>query len=365
MRTTKFLTLSILLSTACVDLNSAPQSTVSIPTITTQPTAQTVILGAPATFSVVATGDSLTYQWYKSAALISGATSTTYTIPATVVGDGAVYQVLVTNPTASISSDTVRLTVVVPVSIVGYRLIGGTASATNQGYSSTTGDQAAVFVASGGDLTLVNATIAKSGNTTTPSTGANAAVHAESAGHVLMTGGSIATDSAGATALSATQGASIEMYRGTISTTGASAYGILAAVGGTVRVERTPIRVLSDTIARASGASTVSLLIDADTLSGALVADASSTIGATLQNGAKLTGMVQGAALSIDASSSWVVKSNSALTTLTFPGGITGSSITNIIGNGFTVTYSANLPGNAALGGATYTLVGGGQLVPR
>ncbi|MDB4889535.1 MAG: hypothetical protein JWL61_1390 [Gemmatimonadetes bacterium] len=365
MRTTKLLALSILLSTACVDLNSGPQSTIKIPAITTQPTVQMVALGAPATFSVVATGDSLTYQWYKSAALITGATAATYTIPATVVGDAAVYQVLVTNSAASIASDTARLTVVVPVNLIGYRLIGGTASSTNQGYSSTTGDQAAVFVASGGDLTLVNATIAKSGNATTPSTGANAAVHAESGGHVVTTGGSIATDSAGATALYATQGASIEMYRGTISTTGSSAYGILAAAGGTVRVERTPIRVLSDTIARASGASTVTLLIDADTLSGALVADASSTISATLQNGAKLTGAVQGAALSIDASSSWVVRSNSALTTLTLPGGITGSSIANIVGNGFTVTYSASLPGNAALGGATYTLVGGGQLVPK
>ena len=350
---------------ACVDLNSGPQSNVKIPAITTQPTAQTAVLGSPATFSVVATGDSLTYQWFKSAALISGATSPTYTIPATVLGDAALYQVVVSNAAASIASDTVRLTVTVPVSLVGYRLVGGTAASTNQGYSSTTSDQAAVFVSSGGDLTAVNPTITKSGNASAATSTANAAVQAESGGHVAITGGSIATDSAGATALSATQGASIEMYHAAITTTGKSAYGILATVGGTVRVENTPIRVQSDTIARASGASTVTLLINADTLSGALVADASSTINATLQGGAKLTGAVQGAALTVDASSSWVVTSNSALTTLTLPGGITGTSIANIIGNGFTVTYSASNPGNAALGGATYTLAGGGQLVPR
>jgi hypothetical protein len=365
MRTNRFLALAILLSTACVDLNSGPQSTMSLPVITTQPTAQMVALGAPATFSVVATGDSLAYQWYKGAAAIAGATSATYTIPSTVVGDGAVYQVLLGNSAATVASDTVRLTVVVPLSIVGYRLVGGTASSTNQGYSSTTANQAAVFVGGAGDLTLVNATIAKSGTATAASTGANAAVQVESGGHVVLTGGSIATDSTGATALYATQGSSAEMFRGTIATTGSSAYGILATVGATVRVENTPIRVQSDTIARATGSSTVSLLINADTLSGALIADASSTISATLQNGAKLTGAVQGAALSIDAASSWVVTSNSALTTLTLPGGISGSSISNIVGNGFTVTYAASLPGNAALGGATYTLVGGGQLVPR
>jgi hypothetical protein len=366
MRKTLLLALSVGLATACVDLNSGPSTpTKAIPVITTQPASQIVLEGAPVTFTVVATGDSLAYQWYKGTTLISGATSTTYTIPTTVANDAALYQVLVTNSAAAIASDTARLTIMIPATVVGYRLVGGTASSTNRGYSSTTPDQSAIYVASGGDLTLVNPTITKSGNATGASQGANAAVNAESGAHVLSTGGSVSTDSAGATALYATQGASIEMFRATISTTGASAYGILATLGANIRVERTPIRVQSDTIARSTGASVVTLLINSDTLSGALIADASSTINATLQGGAKLTGAVQGAALSIDATSTWVVTTNSALTTLTLPAGVTGSSISNIIGNGFTVYYSASLPGNAALGGATYTLAGGGQLVPR
>lgn len=82
MRKSRLLPLDLYF-TVCTDLNSGPQSTViSTPVITTQPTAQTVVLGAPATFSVVATADSLKYQWYKSAEAISGATSATYTIPA-------------------------------------------------------------------------------------------------------------------------------------------------------------------------------------------------------------------------------------------------------------------------------------------
>ena len=367
MQTNRLFALAILLSTACVDLSSGTTAPVrSFPAITTQPTSQTVIAGQPATFSVVATGDSITFQWYKGTASIPGATSATYTIPATVENDASLYQVLVTNSAASIASDTVRLTVNVPASIVAYRLVGGSAASTNQGYSSTTSDQAAVFVGSSGDLTLINPTIVKSGSATSTTPGANAALQAESAGHVLITGGNVATDSAGATALYATgQGSSIEMYRGAISTTGASAYGMLAAAGAKVRVERTTIRTQSDTIARATGASAVTLLIVGDTLSGALVADASSSITTTVQSAAKLTGTMQGVALSLDGTSSWVVTGNSALSTLTLPSGVTGTSIANIVGNGFTVTYVASLPGNAALNGATYTLAGGGQLVPK
>jgi hypothetical protein len=363
MHTTRYLALVLALSTACVDLNSGPLSTTTFPVITAQPLSQTVVLGSPAAFTVTATGDSLTYQWYKGTAQIVGATSTTYSIPATVVGDASLYQVVITNSAAAIASDTVRLTVNVPVYIVGYRLVGGTASWTNQGYTSSTADESAVYVASGGDLTLVNSTITKSGNGS--STGTNAAVRVETGAHVAFTAGTISTSSTGATALYATQGSSIEMYRGAISTTGASAYGILATVGATIRVERTPIHVQSDTIARATGTSSITLLINADTLSGALVADASSTITATLQGTSKLTGAVQGAALSIDATSGWIVTANSALTTLTLPDGISGTSISNILGNGFTVSYLASLPGNAALGGRTYTLSGGGLLVPR
>ncbi|MEO5818402.1 MAG: hypothetical protein ABIT20_24235 [Gemmatimonadaceae bacterium] len=366
MRTTRFFALVLAFSTACLDVGSAPISTKAIPVITTQPLSQAVILGAPASFSVVATGESLTYQWFKGAAAIAGATSPTYSIPVTVVGDASLYQVVVANSTAGVGSDTARLTVTVPVNLVAYRLVGGTASSTNQGYTSATADESAVYVASGGDLTLINANVTKSGKASAPASGANAAIRVESAGHVLLTGGTVMTDSSGATALFATgQGSSIEMYRGTIATTGASAYGILAALGANVRVERTPIRVTSDTIARATGSSVVTLLINTDTVSGALIADASSTITATLQGAAKLTGAAQGATLSIDPTSVWIVTANSALTTLTLPGGITGTSILNVIGNGFTVSYLASLPGNAALGGKTYTLSGGGQLVPR
>jgi hypothetical protein len=68
------------------------------PAITTQPAAQTVAVGQAATFTVAATGTgTLTYQWFRGSAPISGATAASYTTPATVAGDnGAVFDVVVT-----------------------------------------------------------------------------------------------------------------------------------------------------------------------------------------------------------------------------------------------------------------------------
>jgi hypothetical protein len=43
---------------------------------------------------------------------------------------------------------------------------------------------------------------------------------------------------------------------------------------------------------------------------------------------------------------------------------MSGTSITNIVGNGHTVTYDATLAANSSLGGKTYSLANGGQLTP-
>ncbi|MCO5191271.1 MAG: immunoglobulin domain-containing protein, partial [Anaerolineae bacterium] len=91
-------------------------ATVSVgvaPSITVQPTNQTVSEGATATFSVTATGDApLTYQWQKNFVDIVGATSATYVTPATVLGDnGSTYRCRVTNAYGSVNSNTATLTV--------------------------------------------------------------------------------------------------------------------------------------------------------------------------------------------------------------------------------------------------------------
>ncbi|MCE2994785.1 MAG: autotransporter-associated beta strand repeat-containing protein, partial [Flammeovirgaceae bacterium] len=72
------------------------------PAITTQPIAsQTVCEGAVnTTFSVVATGTSLTYQWKKNGVDIGGATSASYIIPTAATGDVGTYTVQVSGTCA-------------------------------------------------------------------------------------------------------------------------------------------------------------------------------------------------------------------------------------------------------------------------
>src|SRR5205823_1494633 len=83
------------------------------PSISTQPANQTVTAGNTATFSVTAGGTApLQYQWYKNNTLIAGATSSSYTTPATTLGDsGSTFKVVVTNGQGSVTSTSATLTV--------------------------------------------------------------------------------------------------------------------------------------------------------------------------------------------------------------------------------------------------------------
>jgi hypothetical protein len=90
-----------------------------IPITVTTPATQTLCAGAPAVFSVVATGQpTLTYQWRKNGTplgdggAISGSTTNSLTISPTVTGDTGVYDVVVTDGFGqSITSAPATLTV--------------------------------------------------------------------------------------------------------------------------------------------------------------------------------------------------------------------------------------------------------------
>jgi hypothetical protein len=107
--------------------NAAPVA----PTITTQPASQTVTAGQNASFSVTATGTApLTFQWQKYGVAISGATSPSYTTPASITtqpvsqtsssyttpattssDNGALFTVVVSNTAGSVTSNPATLTV--------------------------------------------------------------------------------------------------------------------------------------------------------------------------------------------------------------------------------------------------------------
>ena len=96
--------------------NGAPSSVTTqaiAPSITTQPTNETVAAGTTASFSVVATGTApLAYQWSENGKAISGATSSNFTIgPTTTSDNGAQITVLVSNSAGSVTSVGATLTV--------------------------------------------------------------------------------------------------------------------------------------------------------------------------------------------------------------------------------------------------------------
>src|SRR5439155_5764267 len=90
-----------------------PTPTPPPPSITTQPADKTVTEGEKAKFSVRATGTApLSYQWEKNGANITGATSASYTTPATTLADnGALFAVIVSNSAGSVTSNNATLTV--------------------------------------------------------------------------------------------------------------------------------------------------------------------------------------------------------------------------------------------------------------
>ncbi len=132
---------SVASSVAVLTVNIAPS-------ITTQPSASTVTLGSAASFSVAASGTAtLTYQWRKDGAAISGATSSTYSISSAVTSDAGSYTVVVTNSAGSATSNAATLTVTAAAT-------APTITTQPSSSSVTAGSAASFSVAASGTATL-------------------------------------------------------------------------------------------------------------------------------------------------------------------------------------------------------------------
>jgi hypothetical protein len=252
---------------------------------------------------------------------------------------------------------------------------GGTITATGGTVTATGQDSPAVY--STGDITVSSATL--------KATGAEAAV-IEGGNTITLNDVTLSSSFSGKRDVMIYQSMSGDASgtKGTFTMTGGS----LSYTGtggplfyvtnstGVINLKNVTLSVASGTLVNAaagnwgsSGSDDGNAVVTADSqrLTGNLVADASSTLSLTLQNGSTLTGAInadhtaKSAALTLDATSSWSVTADSYLTTLT-GATISGTSITNITGNGHTVYYDSSA--NIALGGQTYSLAGGGQLKP-
>ncbi|HNQ78902.1 MAG TPA: PKD domain-containing protein [Acidobacteriota bacterium] len=113
-----------------------------------------------------------------------------------------------------------------------------------------------------------------------------------------------------------------------------------------------------------TGASTAGLSATGASFSGDMTAETAGNLTVSLKNGSELEGAINSAAVTIDGTSSWTVTGESTLTTISDAEGISGTSVTNITGNGYNVYYDDDLSGNSYLGGMNYSLVGGGYLMP-
>lgn len=83
----------------------------SFPSITTSPQSQARCLSQSVTFSVVASGVGLSYQWRKGGNNIGGATSPSYTINSVTAADGGDYDCRVTNACGGVNSAIATLTI--------------------------------------------------------------------------------------------------------------------------------------------------------------------------------------------------------------------------------------------------------------
>jgi len=86
--------------------------TPALPVITRQPTNQTITVGLPVAFSVVASGSApISYQWQFNGNPIAGATNSNYAITAVQTNHAGAYRVVVANPFGTTNSAPATLTI--------------------------------------------------------------------------------------------------------------------------------------------------------------------------------------------------------------------------------------------------------------
>ncbi|HEY0966403.1 MAG TPA: M12 family metallo-peptidase [Opitutaceae bacterium] len=93
----------------------ASASSVDKPAIVRQPTSVQTTAGQPASLTVTATGNGLTYRWTKDGATVANATSSTLSFGALSAAETGTYTVTVSNYLGSVTSDPATVSLTTPV----------------------------------------------------------------------------------------------------------------------------------------------------------------------------------------------------------------------------------------------------------
>lgn len=110
-----------------------------------------------------------------------------------------------------------------------------------------------------------------------------------------------------------------------------------------------------------SNGGSASASLQETVLEGQLAADDGSTLSVSLTANSRISGALENVGVELDNSSTVELTADSSATSV--QGAlVTGNEITNITGNGHTLTYNPGAEGNGYLNGQDYQLAGGGTL---
>ncbi len=238
-----------------------------------------------------------------------------------------------------------------PDSIHGaYTLNAETASQSGQTYQASDTDESAIYVTNGGSLTLANATILTSGDSSSSDAssfyGLNAAVLAAAGSTIRITDSKIVTSGAGANGVfAAGSGSNITLENVTIDATGKYAHAVMATLGGVLtlkNVNMTTAGSNSGAIATDRGSGTI-------TATGGTV----TTTGAD-SPGIYSTGVitVSGAKISASGAEAAVIEGANSITLL-------DSDLSSSKENKWGVMIYQSMSGDAVGAEGSFTMTGG------
>ena len=149
--------------------------------------------------------------------------------------------------------------------LAAYTVDGGAETISGRTFIASDTDESAIYVANGGALTLTDATITTTGNTSSSDSssfyGVNAAVLVASGGAIHLSNSAITTEGEGANGVFATgEGSSVTLSDVTINAVGNGAHAVMATLGGAMtltHVDMTTAGASSGAIATDRGGGTI------------------------------------------------------------------------------------------------------------